>query len=316
MDNEKLAEGIIKTLSYFSLYEYPLTGFELQTYLISQNKNSNEQVSTTLNELKKIKAIDFAQGFYFLFGENEIIKKRLSRYTIFLQKTRKTKRYLKLISLIPFVNGIFICNELSLQNSKNESDIDLAIITAKNKIWFCRFWANLLMKFLHARPTSKNKKNKICLSFWLDENHLNLERISTDQNIRLAFWLRTFWPVFLNDELILKKLRQENRWLGEFFSEFSFSNTTEHFNLKKNNSKFFLEKILSKRIGTIMNCILKKIQLHVLPKKIKELAKRNNSGVIISDQILKLHLNDDRATIKTRWQLKYQKVLENKKDRR
>jgi len=309
MNNEKIAEAVVKTLAYFSLYQYPLTLAEIQSQLLTVEKTSSTETLKSLNFLIEKKVVGFSNGFYFLFGENIFVKTRQKKYADFWQKIKKIRIYLRILSAIPFVKAIFVCNETSLQNSASDSDLDLAIITKAKRLWLCRFFANFTMKILNARPKKNYKKNKICLSFWLDENFLNLKKITFANDIRLAYWLKNFWPVYLSDEKILQKLKDENTWLNEFFGEINFKTQIEPFIFYTGFLKIFFEKILNNKFGDFLTKILKIFQLKIMPKRLKRLAKIVNSGVLVSDQICKLHLNDDREIIAHRWLQKTQKFL-------
>ena len=216
--DRSLENSIIKTISYFDLFDFPLTSFEIHKNLLQTEKKYS--LNRILQILNKVESIESKDGFYFLKNRSSIIVKRKQRYLLAENKIKKSKWLFSLLAKIPFVNAIYICNDLSYQNAPRESDIDLAIITEENRIWTARFFCTFLMKILNKRPSQKNKKDKICLSFFISENNLNLQKYSHrtySQDIHYLYWLSQFVLIYKkNEKNINQFFWQENSWISDF----------------------------------------------------------------------------------------------------
>ena len=191
----QIADALIKTIKYFDLFNYPLSKLELYDYLWLNEKTSFKDFSEQLNILLT-NSLETDQGFYYLTGRKEIVTVRKQRYLEFKRKTDDAWPYLKLLSRLPFIKAIFLCNNLAYQNATASSDIDLVIITSANKLWTSRFWASGILKMLDKRPRPGQQANTLCLSFWADENNLNFQSLAYPDDIHFIYWLNLFLPVY------------------------------------------------------------------------------------------------------------------------
>lgn len=297
-----LQKSILATLVYFDLFNFPLTLIE-----IHKNLWWGSQLVSLLDleeSLEKLTAyVETAEGFYFLKGRRNLVDLRKEKYLISEKKYRLSLKYINLISRIPFVKAVFLTSNLGFANAKKTSDIDLLIITKKNKIWTTRFIAATLMKFLNKRPKPKNEKDKICLSFYVSEASLNLEKLIYDYDIYFVYWLNNLLAVY-DPEDFYQKIYQENNWLKDFLvnlrglillRSLSYGGQGEAKGGRADLS--FTEKLF------------KKIQLKILGKKLKDQLQASNLNVIMNEQVLKMHTKDRREEIKKEWARKLRELL-------
>ena len=208
------------------------------------------------------------------------------------------------------MKAIFICNNLAYQNASEGSDIDLAIICENNRIWTARFFSTLLMKMLGQRPTENKHQDKICQSFFITTCNLNLKSLAYKNDIHFTYWLNQFLPIYGKPELI-EKFFNSNSWTKKCLPNFEPITTNERWVIKsKSLNKRFFELILkTKLIGGPLNKLLKILQLKILPKNLNNLAKEDNTNVVISDEVLKFHDKDKRIQFRDKWE----KTIENLK---
>lgn len=295
--DENLKSSILTTVKYFDLFDYPLSALEIYKNLWQQKTTFEE----LLNTLDRIESLESSEGFYFSPGKRELVKTRKERFSIAEEKIKKVKWLLKLISKMPFVRAVFICNNLSYLNASDDSDIDLAIITKKNRIWTSRFACTFLMKVLGQRPKANNQKNKICLSFFITENNLDLKKYAYPQDIHFVYWVSQFLPIYWQDNL-KERFFEANNWLKEYTPNWMPFETNERWQLNRASLfKKIKEFFLKCWFGDKWESLLKKLQLTIIPKKLKNLSKEDNSNVIISDSILKFHDKDNRLEISKKW---------------
>lgn len=289
MDMKKdLQKSIFSTIVFFDLFDYPLTELEIWKFLYAPQTKEKISLLDIKNELLEIADVGNKDGFYFLKGRAEIINIRRSRYSESFNKFSKALRAAKFFSLLPFVRMIAIGNFIPSNNAKKEGDIDFFIITKPGRLWLARFIMGSFSHLLGWRPTKKNKQDKICLTFFISEEHLNLKKIALAEDIYFYYWLATLYPVY-NKEGTYQKFISENDWMREFLPNFNEVMPSPKRQIQK--AKFCL-------LGHLLNFsfferIAKKIQIIIMPEHLKALANKNTS-VLIDDKILKFHNNDRR----------------------
>jgi len=302
-----IQKSIRGTIVYFDIFEYPLTSFEIYKYLWRpEQRFTLAQVNKELKKMVDEKILVLREGFFCLRGSEENkksrnqenIKTRKKRYLIAQEKMKKARPYVKLISKIPFVKAIFICNNLGYLNAPDDSDIDLAIITSKNTIWTVRLLAVGLMMLFNKRPNERTQKDKICLSFYITEENLDMQSLAYENDIHFIYWLNQFMPVYGKQDLI-DKFYKANSWIKEYLPNCIHVKTNRRwFMTQKNIIKKIFEILLAPRF---INTWLEKIQLKEMPRHLFDLAWQENTDVVISNKILKFHDQDARLEVRDAW---------------
>jgi len=308
-----LEKSILATVSYFDIFNYPLTSFEIYKYLLSPN---GHELNATFFEIKKTldgysslqKKIQTREGFYFLSGRESIISTRKERYIIAEEKFRQAKRFIKFLSKLPFINSIYICNSLSYSNARPESDIDLAIICRPKTIWLVRMLAAGLTDFLRKRPAEDNLKNKICLSFYTCIDNLSMEKYQSEcPDVHFIYWQSQFLPIYVGNENIFFK---NNTWSKKYLpNQINQSVNQKRAIINQSKMKKHCENLICDAIIKYLNKKAKKYQLKIMPARLKVAAQEPNTNVVLDDDIIKLHSNDKRQEFNQRWRIKYKSIL-------
>ena len=199
--------------------------------------------------------------------------------------------------MMPHVKFIGICNSLANSNARDNSDIDLFIITTKNHVWTTRSFTAGLISLFGLRPEKDKTKNTICLSFFTDENNLNFEKLqSLDNDIYLKYWITQILPLYDENKYFQKFIKQ-NSWLKKSLPNWLPQNTSLRRKIKLN----FIEKAIKNILQIFsFDSVYKKMQLRVLSPELKEL-KNKDSRVIINDSMLKLYPLDRRKQYFEEW---------------
>jgi len=301
MTDALLKKNILRTIAYFHLFKIPLTAREVRKNLFCPAK------AWTFTEIRQALAqmtgreLRSQEGFYFFKDSANQLELRKTRYLISDEKIKQSRKYLKILSFVPFVRAIFICNTLSVLNANNESDIDVAIVTAGNRIWTTRFFSVILMKILKKRPTLENTKNKICLSFFVTEDALNLEKLAYAEDIHFIYWLKQFMPIY-DPKNITGYFLEANHWSDKFLPNYINMGTCANWRVKNDsNFKLKLETFLNSDFGNSIELSLKKLQLKILPERLKRISTEQNTNVVLNDKVLKFHVRDKRVYYRDKW---------------
>ena len=294
---------ILNTIVYFDLFDYPLTLSEIYSYLFTGGMEGGSFSLTEIedclvNSAKLNKFITTNGGFYFLKKREEIIQIRQDRYNLAEKKFKIARRAVKFFKFLPFVKMVSVCNSLAYSNAKADSDIDLFIVTAPGRIWVTRLFVIGIIWLLGLRPHQGKATDKICLSYYITTENLNLsETRILDIDVHLIFWLSTFWKMYDRDDCFVQ-FYQANLWLNKYLPnwqppQYGLRRLEEDNDYNKTIYKI-LEFIGQGQLGAYFDYLAKKLQLRYMSQQKKDLAVVGDKSVIISETILKFHLNDRR----------------------
>lgn len=293
-------KNLMTPISFFSIYNFPLTAVEVWQWQYKTGTGLSE-TKKLLDEMVGAERLGFKQGFYFLPGYEKNVIIRLKRFNIAEEKFKRVKLIGWFLARCPFVKMIAVCNTLAYSNAEENSDIDLFIVTAKNRIWIGRFWAQTLIKLLGLQPDPRNMKNKFCLSFFVTEDAMDLQKCLLPEkdgwpDIYFLFWFITLYPVYDAGNVFLR-LWQKNSWVKGFFPLASPVQTSKRRAIGVNFVCRGVKVFKDVAAAIFGNMIYKKMQLMILPKSKKAMANKD-TRVILNDQMLKFHDNDRRENIR------------------
>lgn len=204
---ESFSVGEILSVKYHDIFDFPLNLRELIRW----------RAEDTLSIAESEPQILVNSGYYFLEGKEGTVYKRMLRSRISAKKIEIAKRASKIMSFIPNVRMVAITGSLAMENSTDESDIDLMIVTKSGRLWLTRPVVYLLLRafgFQLRKPNDKNQKDKLCLNIWLDESDL---KWSKNRNIFTAHEIAQIVPI-LNKDKTYERFLQENKWILDFWS--------------------------------------------------------------------------------------------------
>lgn len=300
-----LERAIISTLAYFSAQKYPLTLLEIWKWLYMKNQNENANTKIKISEIQDLldsserlkKITDNKNGFYYLKGDENLIELRKQRHNLSQPRWKKLRRIVTLLQIVPHIKMIAACNTMAINDIREESDLDVFIIIKDGRIWQARFFITLLVAAMGQWRHKKRIASKVCLSWYITDKDLDLNWVTKKPyDILLTYWVTLVYPLLDRD--IYYQFMRENLWVKDFLPNYIYYQPVL---FERKVSKIFIldilrkffEKILSGRLGDIVEKFFKKIQIGKMKKNIKGLA-RENTDVIISDQMLKFHEKDRR----------------------
>lgn len=295
--------SILSTLAYFDLFDCPLTANELWSYL--SVKTEYRELLDELDQLLASGAIYQQQGFYSL--RPGLIIVRQSRYATSRRKLKKARLISKLLAQLPWVKFIGLANQIGQHNLRNNGDLDLFIITESGRLWTSRFFCASLMATLRQRPRASKSQDTICLSFFVSETNLNLKNLhlATEPDLYFIYWLANLKPLYDSADYY-QKIFQNNFWLQDSLPNWQSLAHDEKISASK------IITTLLKPLDSLEN-ILKKWQMKNFPQAIKSQAN-TGAGVVISDQVLKLHLADKRQELMEKYRTNLQKIIANQEE--
>ena len=170
-----------------------------------------------------------------------------------------------------------------------------------------RWWATITLKLFGLRTSRKRMKDKICLSFYVVEDNLNLSSVTIEQpDIYFMYWLEQLMPMY-DPENYLEKIYRANSWVKKYLpNAFGGYKMFAKYELKdgkvSGKIKTLLEKMWAGAYGNLIENQAEGIQRTRLKMSFSNLDKEDGTKVILDDKMLKFHENDRRQEYKNKWE--------------
>jgi predicted nucleotidyltransferase len=201
---------------------------------------------------------------------------------------------------VPFLKMVAVCNNLAFGKVDEESDIDLFIVSEKGRLFMVRFLVTLILQLKGVRRHGKEVAGKFCLSFFVDEEFMNLKKIAIENDIYLSYWIKTIVPVI--DDGVYLKFIDENKWTDDFFAEKTSRDDHQKIEINSGYKKIWTW-VLNGVFGDFLEFVLRKWQMK--RAKIKAEKADGKASLLIQEHILKFHNIDRRSYYRDLWFAKY-----------
>ncbi|KKP60353.1 MAG: hypothetical protein UR56_C0025G0004 [Candidatus Roizmanbacteria bacterium GW2011_GWC2_34_23] len=249
-------------LKYFSFFAYYPTLVEIHTFL--QAKISKNELNIELDYMVKLKLIELYARYtppqYSMGGiknNNETMKQWNNlhkRRQISQSKLNsfRFKLYIKLLSIFPQIKLVGLSGSISMMSAGEDDDIDLFIITAKNRLFTGRLISLLLAQILGLRrnreaqififstatpqrgpwrlsqkqksalpPNNETMKqlnnhfrDKVCLNLFFDESNLKVPLFKQTEFV--GHEVLQMKPIVVKGD-VYERFLKENEWVYELF---------------------------------------------------------------------------------------------------
>lgn len=305
MTIQSLDEAIYATLSYFSIFKYPLSALEIWQYLFCFPKTSIKEVEDALeNSCILKKQLEYKDGLYSLRGKDSLRELRMQRYLGAEKKFCKLLFFARFFALLPWIRLMCVVNSLSYSNAREHGDIDLFIITEKNHLWFVRFLCTVFLHLCGQRPGQGTGKDSICLSFFIDDSELSLARFLLPLNngipdIHFALWFTQCVPIYDRGETYNQFIASQD-WVEHIVPNRIPYRTHERRIVQLSLFERMIQtciKIIFFPFGILCEQGSRWVQMNIFPEVIKTRMNRDTT-VVVNRSTLKFHLNDRREEIR------------------
>ncbi|MBU1202502.1 hypothetical protein KKH39_00430 [Patescibacteria group bacterium] len=310
-----LEKSILKTLAFFDIFYYPLTLTEIWKWLYMPNKKySISDVKKALETSQTLQQeIIRKEGFYSLVGRDSIYLRRKQNNNLAERKFRRAINIAKIYRFIPFVRMIAVCNSLAYSNASEDSDIDLFIIAKRKTIWLARFFTVLFVSIFRMRPKDENKRDAFCLSFFVDEDHLNIEStMINSEDIYYPYWVSQLMPIY-NPDGLYEKFLEANQWYKNYLPNAyknQFSKTVKERKYSKVVAKIFYGILRPPFFKRAIYAFIRTLQLRIIDRNLKSLINIDTK-IVVNEGMLKFYPNDNRELFYKKWKQRVHNLLKN-----
>lgn len=299
---KNIREAVARTMVFFDIFDFPMTLDEISHYLLGL-KVDRPHLKLYLEQSN---LIGHHHGYYFLKNRAELVERRNMNLSVTDKLWKRVYKFLGMMSAIPFIKMIAVCNTLAYNNPTAESDIDLFVVAKKDRLFTARAILSILTHLLRIRRHGKKISGRFCLSFFAAENVMNLEGLCLKPyDIYAAYWVMSLVPVY-GDETY-EKFVAENSWTKRYFPGgiASRNEFLRRSGLVSRSVKYLFEKMLSGNFGDKIERFFGRRMTDRAERKAKKLPDRR--GTIISKDMLKFHDQDIREIVREIWEARIKK---------
>ena len=204
--DDELARAIVKTVEYAALFDYPMTLPEIFRGLVAVAASSVD-LERLMRQHPLIRtSLEVHSGFYYLSGKRASVQKRQRAAALTRALLTDHAWVLELIRRTPYVRLLALSGATAHENASDD-DIDVFVVTARERTWAVALWLFVLMKLLRRR-------RMMCLNYFISEDRLAL----AERDAFTANQIAGLKP--LAGRAVYYRLVRANRWGERFFPNF------------------------------------------------------------------------------------------------
>ena len=281
MDNK-----IIKVIKYFSFFGYYPTLNEIYTFLEAKiSINSLEKKINKMVKEKLLLASKYTPPQYSIGKSKDQPRSNRGQRSTPIKSGSKIKNsekklnnwrfrlYMRLISLFSQIKLVGLSGSISMMNADTDDDIDLFIITERNRLFTGRLIALILAQLFGLRRSRGigNNNNKICLNLFFDEKSMKVPKFKQTEFV--GHEVLQMKPI-VNKETTYKRFLASNKWVFRLFpnSKQIFSRLNQDLILSKKL------KIKNEKLGDWIESRLRSFQM-------KSINKHKTTEIITNTQL-------------------------------
>lgn len=177
----QLKKNIIATITYYDVFDFPLTSFEVWKHLIAlpteDDTKKTWRLDQIINELETDEIKEYVSnedGFFMLYGREHLVDSRKKRELISTKKIQKLKKYAKFLKAVPFVVMIALTGNLSYKNGSKDSDLDVLIVCKHGHLWTGRFLMTVITHLFGIRMHGDKHADRVCLNYYITDASLEV----------------------------------------------------------------------------------------------------------------------------------------------
>jgi len=189
-----LRGAILRAIVYSDLFDFPLTGSEIQRYLIGVAATAASVHATLGGDVTLRRHVERTGDWYQLAGRSQLAEVRRERADVSAGLWPVARHYAAGIAQLPFVRLVGVTGALAMNNARPGDDIDLFILAQPGRLWLCRLLVLVAVKLAARRG------HRLCPNFLLSTDHLRL----SEQNL------------FAAHEVVQMVPLEPGRWYGAF----------------------------------------------------------------------------------------------------
>lgn len=270
------AEAILRTVTYASLFQAPLTLDRLHRNLMGASL-SHAEIEEALGDPWLRRRIEVVRGLVIPRGRRDWIAQRAERRAHSRRLLARHRRVLGLLGRLPFVRMVAISGACAHENATDD-DVDVFLVAREGRAWGVCLVLTALSRLLRVRRT-------LCLNYIVDEAALALP----EQDVFTAAEVVGLRP--LAGRETYRRLVDVNAWASRLFPNFRARHLEESESLPPAGSRGW-ERVLDLGLAPLLERFARGVLGAHLSRK-----GRGCAGVVLGPHRLKLHTRDHRPSL-------------------
>ncbi len=258
-----VSKGVLETLLYFDIFNYPLTFNEVQR-CNSQPEISKDELKKALNYLVQNKLIFQFEDLYSLHPIRENVDRRRAGNARAERAMEKARSMSNIIARFPFVRSVCLSGSISKDYMDEETDVDFFIITAPRRLWIARMSLIIFKKIFLL-----NSRKYFCVNYFIATDRLEVE----EKNLFTAIEIKTLLPTFGED--VYHQFHRANEWTNNYFPNFEVRPLAQPQISNGWIHKKMVEKLLSNSFGDWIENKFMRFTVRVWKLKFKDFDERS-----------------------------------------
>jgi hypothetical protein len=288
----EIKENILATLAYFDIFNYPLTSGEI--YLFLKNRYDSREFNDTIKCLVDSRSVYLFDKFYTLKNDFSLISRRHEGNKKAAELIKIAGKVSDMLIRFPYVRGIAISGSLSKNFADENSDIDLFIITAANRLWIARTLMHAFKKLTYL----VNKQDYFCMNYYIDEQQLEI----VEKTIYTAIEIVTLIP--LQGDTQFERFYSANAWTRYYLPN-KIMRVSSAKPIKTWFLKTLIEAMFNNSFGNVIDNILMNITAGRWLKK-TAMKKLNAKGKVLALDVDKHYAKPDPGNFQNKLLSQYE----------
>ncbi len=280
------AQAVVDTVAYGAVFEYPMTLTEIHRSLMGVSLSRGD-VAGLLRDHPLVRAsVDAEPPYHFLKGERRSIEARREAVRSTRELLAREAFAIDLVRRTPFVRMLAFSGATAHENTR-DGDVDLFVVTARERTWAVAFLLLAAMKVLGRRRT-------ICLNYFLSEDRLAL----AERDPFTASQIVSLKP--LSGSGVFYRLVRANEWGASFFPNFweRYRTLAPPSAREPRSGSLFWEAVLAFGGGYLLERIGRLVLGSYLRRRLASC--RPGASVKLEPGVIKLHFKDHGADLSRR----------------
>ena len=234
------------------------------------NSYDHDRFKAQLNSLVLNRIIFKLDEFYSLQNNHKLAQRRREGNEKAFELLQTATKVASLLACFPYVRGVAVSGSLSKNFADEDSDIDLFIITTRNRLWIARTFMHIFKKFTFLF----NKQHLFCMNYYVAEDGLEI----IEKNLYTAIEIATLLP--LQGDTAFNNFYAANSWIRSYLPN-NFLRISTARRINRGAIKVLSEAIFNNSMGTALNEMLMDITASRWHRKTQRL-QLNSHGVVMS----------------------------------
>ena len=291
--------AFLRSVTYASLFDYPLTLAQLQASLVEVRADAASVAAWWRDSAFLQATVEHREGLYFPVGRGDLLQTRTRREALSRDLLEREHRVLSLVARMPLVRMVALSGSLAHLNAERSADLDLFVITAPGRVWSVTLTVLVISRLLGWRK-------RMCLNYVISERAMTIEPadlFSANQIIHLR-------PIVGHD--VFERFVNANPFVKAFYPNFDPGKNVpktqvlrlrQGFHLRQGyggqdggqaSPKSLVERALSSGVGRVLESLARATYSWHLRRRAT--TWQSIDQVRLDAECLKLHTSSHRAS--------------------